>query len=197
MQAPPNPPNNDGIAADNGGATQPSQQTQQPTQVASEQTDAQTAMDSHLWGFLIPCSPEMRRIDFSRVQPTYQVGRNANHTFQNDLILPGMKISEFLVSVAPRVAVSLTPSSVDSVGAECCVRAANHPPQVTSTVRSRGTGKTRRMLRSEYWICRATAPSYVPEIFPFRIDVSLTLCFRSTARRLVRVDSVFYEKGTR
>ena len=84
----------DGLVFDNGYATQ-SDQTQQLTQIASQQADVQTAMDSHLWGFLIPCSPEIRRVDFSRLRPTYQVGRNANPAFENDLILPGMKISEY------------------------------------------------------------------------------------------------------
>ncbi|KAI0692039.1 kinase-like domain-containing protein [Cytidiella melzeri] len=84
-------PDSDGMPLDNGGVTQSTQQTQQATQLASQ--EQQVSMDSHLWGFLIPCSPEMMRVDFSRVRPTYKVGRNHNPTFGNDLILPGMKIS--------------------------------------------------------------------------------------------------------
>lgn len=79
------------------GATQSTQETQQATQLASQ--EQQMSMDAHLWGFLIPCSPNLLRIDFSRVRPTYKIGRNANPVFGNDLIFPGMKISECIYLV--------------------------------------------------------------------------------------------------
>ena len=80
---------------DNVGATQSTQETQQATQIASQ---SERAVDAHLWGFLIPCSPTLIRIDFSRVRPTYKIGRNPNPAFGNDLIFPGMKISELCFS---------------------------------------------------------------------------------------------------
>ncbi|KAI0338234.1 kinase-like protein [Trametopsis cervina] len=91
MPPPMSLPDSDGIPLDGGGATQSTQQTQQATQMSSQ--DQQVSVDSHLWGFLIPCSPELIRVDFSRMRPTYKVGRNENPAFGNDLILPGMKIS--------------------------------------------------------------------------------------------------------
>jgi ser/thr/tyr protein kinase RAD53 len=90
---------NDGIAMDNFSATQSTQQTDQPTQLVSQEQQ-QTAMDAHLWGFLIPCSPELMRVDFMRIKQTYRVGRNAGEGFGNDIIFPGMKISACLIPFA-------------------------------------------------------------------------------------------------
>ncbi|KAI0088050.1 kinase-like domain-containing protein [Irpex rosettiformis] len=91
MQPPDTPFDNDGAALDSVGATQSTQETQQATQLASQETP--NSLDAHLWGFLIPCSPTLIRIDFSRVRPTYKIGRNPGPSFGNDLIFPGMKIS--------------------------------------------------------------------------------------------------------
>lgn len=65
--------------------TQPTQSTQQ----ASQPPDP--AVDSHIWGFLQPCSVALTRIDFWRIHPRYTIGRNID---QNQVVLPGPKISE-------------------------------------------------------------------------------------------------------
>lgn len=68
-------------------------QTQQQTQSTQEASQPDYIVDVHLWGFLIPCSSNLRRIDFQKIKPKYMIGRNAEQT-KNDIILPGMKISE-------------------------------------------------------------------------------------------------------
>ncbi|KAH9859143.1 Pkinase-domain-containing protein [Lenzites betulinus] len=69
-------------------------QTQQQTQSTQEASQPEYIVDEHLWGFLIPCSANLRRIDFQKVRPKYQIGRNTEQ-HKNDIILPGMKISNF------------------------------------------------------------------------------------------------------
>ncbi|KAI0762162.1 Pkinase-domain-containing protein [Trametes elegans] len=69
-------------------------QTQQQTQSTQEASQPEYIVDAHLWGFLIPCSPILRRIDFQKIKPKYQIGRNTEG-HRNDIILPGMKISNF------------------------------------------------------------------------------------------------------
>ncbi|KAH9892439.1 kinase-like domain-containing protein [Cubamyces lactineus] len=70
------------------------QSTQQPTQSTQEASQPDYVVDAHLWGFLIPCSANLRRIDFQKLKPKYQIGRNTEQ-HKNDIILPGMKISNF------------------------------------------------------------------------------------------------------
>ncbi len=64
------------------------QQTQS-TQQASQPPDP--AVDSHIWGYLQPCSVALTRIDFWRIHPRYTIGRNVD---QNQVVLPGPKVSE-------------------------------------------------------------------------------------------------------
>ena len=73
---------------------EPTQQTQS-TQGAS-QSD-QTSPDQ-LWGFLVPCSPVLRRLDLVKGKSVYNIGRN-KESMRNDIILPGMKISEFPIRI--------------------------------------------------------------------------------------------------
>lgn len=65
--------------------------TQQATQPTSQ--DAVISVDAHLWGYLIPCNPRQSRIDLYRSQPAYRFGRNTSPDCGNQVILPGMKIS--------------------------------------------------------------------------------------------------------
>ncbi|KAK2463294.1 hypothetical protein APHAL10511_004949 [Amanita phalloides] len=64
------------------------QQQTQSTQQASQQTNP--SLDSHLWGYLQPCSPALTRIDFWKIHPLYTIGRN---TQTNQVVLPGFKVS--------------------------------------------------------------------------------------------------------
>ncbi|KAI0369628.1 Pkinase-domain-containing protein [Pilatotrama ljubarskyi] len=88
-------------------------QTQQPTQSTQEASQPDYVVDAHLWGFLIPCSANLRRIDFQKLKPKYQIGRNTEQ-HKNDIILPGMKISNFHCIIewdgdeGPRSAVKVT-----------------------------------------------------------------------------------------
>ncbi|KAJ3553328.1 hypothetical protein NM688_g3677 [Phlebia brevispora] len=68
--------------------TQPVE-TQVATQVASQ--DPMRQPDLHLWGYLIPCNPRLRRLDFLKSQPEYRIGRNKQ--VGNDFTFPGMKVS--------------------------------------------------------------------------------------------------------
>jgi ser/thr/tyr protein kinase RAD53 len=79
----------DGMSLD---ATQA--ETQQATQL-SEPGGSQRPSEAHLWGYLIPCSPQQRRIDFSKDKKSYRIGRNREAQSGNDHILLGMKISEY------------------------------------------------------------------------------------------------------
>ncbi|KAJ8518308.1 hypothetical protein ONZ45_g4597 [Pleurotus djamor] len=65
------------------------EETQQSTQPASQK---EGGIDSHLWGYLQPCSSTLTRIDFWKIRPKYAIGRN--HT-GNEIILPGFKISNY------------------------------------------------------------------------------------------------------
>ncbi|KAI0784623.1 kinase-like domain-containing protein [Abortiporus biennis] len=89
MQPPPVPAAADN-AVEEGGSNQ---QTQQSTQPSSQ--DVNYRMEDHLWGFLVPCNSALPRIDFLRVKPKYKVGRNASVEMGNDVVLGGMKISNF------------------------------------------------------------------------------------------------------
>ncbi|KAI8972182.1 Pkinase-domain-containing protein [Trametes punicea] len=89
------------------------QSTQQQTQSTQEASQPDYVVDAHLWGFLIPCSANLRRIDFQKLKPKYQIGRNTEQ-HKNDIILPGMKISNFHCIIewdgdeSPRSAVKVT-----------------------------------------------------------------------------------------
>lgn len=86
------PPQNahDGMTFDyNGAATQ--EETQQ-TQLA--EVGSQHPLEANLWGYLIPCSPQQRRLDFSRDKRVQKIGRNRDERAANDHVLLGMKISE-------------------------------------------------------------------------------------------------------
>jgi serine/threonine/tyrosine protein kinase RAD53 len=65
------------------------QQTQS-TQQASQQPPVETN-DTHLWGYLQPCTGGLTRIDFWKIHPRYTIGRNTEH---NQVVFPGFKISE-------------------------------------------------------------------------------------------------------
>ncbi|PIL29680.1 transporter [Ganoderma sinense ZZ0214-1] len=69
-------------------------QTQQQTQSTQQASQADFTDNTHLWGYLIPCSANLRRIDFQKIKPSYSIGRNREGT-KNDIIFPGMKISNF------------------------------------------------------------------------------------------------------
>ena len=90
MAPPPNPSNSMAIDPPSS-SYEETQSTQQPTQIASQEDKG--IMDTHLWGFLIPCSANLRRIDFQKIKPSYRIGRNREEQ-KNDIILPGMNISE-------------------------------------------------------------------------------------------------------
>jgi serine/threonine/tyrosine protein kinase RAD53 len=69
-----------------------SQESQQQTQ--STQQASQPQMDSeyaHLWGYMQPCNASLTRIDFWKIHPKYNIGRN---TESNQVILPGFKVSK-------------------------------------------------------------------------------------------------------
>ena len=63
---------------------QQTQSTQQASQQAPENND------SHLWGYLQPCSSGLTRIDFWKIHPAYTIGRNTEF---NSVVFPGFKIS--------------------------------------------------------------------------------------------------------
>lgn len=65
------------------------QQTQLSTQQYSQAEADQPDANGHLWGFLLPCSPRLKQLDFWRIQPTYTIGRGHD----NAIRLPGMRIS--------------------------------------------------------------------------------------------------------
>ncbi|EKM54866.1 uncharacterized protein PHACADRAFT_259022 [Phanerochaete carnosa HHB-10118-sp] len=65
--------------------------SQQATQLS--EPASQRPPETHLWGYLVPCSPQQRRIDFSRDKREYKVGRNRDEYIGNDHVLSGMKIS--------------------------------------------------------------------------------------------------------
>jgi len=72
------------------------QQTQQLTQGAvyfGSQAPVSN-VDAHLWGFLQPCTAALTRLDFWKANVVYDIGRNREG---NRIILPGFKVSEYLV----------------------------------------------------------------------------------------------------
>ncbi|KAI0744311.1 Pkinase-domain-containing protein [Daedaleopsis nitida] len=69
-------------------------QTQQQTQSTQQASQAEVIDEQHLWGYLIPCSANLRRVDFLKSKHVYRIGRN-REDHKNDIILPGMKISNF------------------------------------------------------------------------------------------------------
>ncbi|KAL6303543.1 kinase-like domain-containing protein [Sparassis latifolia] len=74
-----------------------SQATEQPTQSTQQVDPSQhddDAMDAHLWGYLLPCNPNLYRVDFHKMKLTYTIGRN-REAHLNDVVLPGMKISNY------------------------------------------------------------------------------------------------------
>ena len=79
-----------GLVAD--GANDATQQTQQTQQTQPTSQEINWAMETHLWGFLLPCSTALPRIDLPRTIPRCRFGRNASIEL-NDFILSGMKIS--------------------------------------------------------------------------------------------------------
>lgn len=72
--------------------------SQQATQLS--EPASQRPSEAHLWGYLVPCSPQLRRIDFSRDKHQYKIGRNRDEYIGNDHVLSGMKISESSASGA-------------------------------------------------------------------------------------------------
>ncbi|KIJ68026.1 hypothetical protein HYDPIDRAFT_165764 [Hydnomerulius pinastri MD-312] len=65
-------------------------QTQQATQSTQHSSQANGDVNAHLWGFLQPCGPQLKRIDFFRCSPVVNIGR---HATENDIVLPGGKVS--------------------------------------------------------------------------------------------------------
>lgn len=64
--------------------------------VATQETQSrnqQIPSDTHLWGYLQPCRPEVPRIDFWKMQQTYNLGRNP----ANDIVLSGVKVSAYQI----------------------------------------------------------------------------------------------------
>ena len=82
----------------------------EPTQQQTESSQGSSQQDkvdsSQLWGFLVPCSSSLRRLDLLKIKDTYRIGRNREQG-KNDIILPGMKISE-CSSLSARVSTRLT-----------------------------------------------------------------------------------------
>ncbi|EPQ57134.1 Pkinase-domain-containing protein, partial [Gloeophyllum trabeum ATCC 11539] len=69
--------------------------TQEATQSTQQASQSQPVVqnEAHLWGFLQPCSSELTRIDLWKSIPIYQFGRNENKTAGNNIVFPGLKIS--------------------------------------------------------------------------------------------------------
>lgn len=69
------------------------EETEQQTQSTQQASQPSTiGLDAHLWGYLQPCSASLTRIDFWKINPRYTLGRN---TEQNQVVLPGLKISKY------------------------------------------------------------------------------------------------------
>ncbi|KAF8644791.1 hypothetical protein AX16_008253 [Volvariella volvacea WC 439] len=64
--------------------------TQQQTQSTQQTNEPDPSVDAHLWGYLLPCSGSLTRIDFWKVHPRYTIGRNVQ---SNQVVLPGFKVS--------------------------------------------------------------------------------------------------------
>ena len=65
----------------------------QQTQSTQPLSQNPQSIDSHIWGFLQPCSPALKRIDFWKSVSVYDIGRNPEG---NVIILPGFKVSAYL-----------------------------------------------------------------------------------------------------
>ncbi|KZT29093.1 kinase-like protein, partial [Neolentinus lepideus HHB14362 ss-1] len=89
MMEPPGAPSDDVVSMDD--VIESTQEATQSTQQASQSQPQDSQADQHLWGFLQPCNPALRRIDMWKVKPTYQFGRNTNTG--NTVVFPGLKIS--------------------------------------------------------------------------------------------------------
>lgn len=72
-------------------STQQTQSTQPLSQVPQ-------GIDSHIWGFLQPCSVALQRIDFWKSVSVYDIGRNPDG---NVIVLPGFKVSAYIYSMPP------------------------------------------------------------------------------------------------
>ena len=121
-----------------------SQEEEEQTQTQSTQQASQpqvVSRDSHLWGYLIPCSPGLRQIDFWKIHPRYAIGRNPD---LNQVILPGFKVSKYAVPFWSRLLLTRL-------------------FQATRTAPSPGT-EERQIPASSSSICRAMAPSYVSHL---------------------------------
>lgn len=70
--------------------TQP--QTQSQTQPSTQPIGPD---EQYLWGYLMPCSTKILRIDFFKLRPRYTIGRD---NASNAVVLPGVKISEYIFS---------------------------------------------------------------------------------------------------
>jgi serine/threonine/tyrosine protein kinase RAD53 len=68
------------------------QQTQEQTQSTQQASQPQMVSEyAHLWGYMQPCNASLTRIDFWKMHPKYNIGRNTEH---NQVILPGFKVSK-------------------------------------------------------------------------------------------------------
>lgn len=72
--------------------TQPITQPQSQSQPTTQPTNGRD--ERHLWGYLMPCSPDINRVDFFKLLPRYEIGRDV----KNKVVLPGAKISELILS---------------------------------------------------------------------------------------------------
>ena len=85
-------------------------ETQPESQIATQQfsngSQESQRRENHLWGYLLPCNSNLARIDFDKCKRKYLIGRNVSKVISNDFILPGMKISEYIVPTALTVAQS-------------------------------------------------------------------------------------------
>ncbi|KAH9915026.1 Pkinase-domain-containing protein [Epithele typhae] len=90
--------------------------TQQQTQSTQSSSQTETQDITKLWGYLVPCSPALRRMDLMKGKRRYSIGRNKEGLL-NDIILPGMKISNFHAVInwdgdeTPKSAVTITDTS--------------------------------------------------------------------------------------
>lgn len=85
MMQPPNDSEDAMMAEDEYESTQQTQSTQPLSQIPQ-------GIDSHIWGFLQPCSVALQRIDFWKSVSVYDIGRNPDG---NVIVLPGFKVSAY------------------------------------------------------------------------------------------------------
>src|ERR1700691_3742176 len=93
MQSAPNPGHDDAMMAEEA-MYDGLEQTQEATQGTCYSSQLPVNVDAHLWGFLQPCTGALSRLDFWKANPVYNIGRNPEG---NRIILPGFKVSEYLV----------------------------------------------------------------------------------------------------